>query len=73
MQTMKRPKDKIDILRIIFALIYTAPCFKTHENPPTPGAWLLLPGRSLLIHEGVDSNRDMVGGSVGCIEIPDGE
>lgn len=38
-----------------------------------PGAWQLLPDRGFLIHEGADSRRRQVGGSIGCIEIVDGE
>jgi hypothetical protein len=37
-----------------------------------PGAWRLLPGKGFLIHEGADSRRRDVGGSIGCIEIVDG-
>ncbi len=37
-----------------------------------PGAWQLLPGEGFLIHEGADSRRREVGGSIGCIEIVDG-
>src|ERR1035441_2382018 len=32
MQTVKRPKDKIDILRVILASIYTTLCSKTYEK-----------------------------------------
>jgi hypothetical protein len=54
------------------------PTFLPHYRPHSflgqgpPGAWQLLPGKSFLVHEGGDSNRDVVGGSVGCIEIVDG-
>lgn len=36
------------------------------------GAWRLLAGKGFLIHEGADSRRREVGGSIGCIEIVDG-
>jgi hypothetical protein len=38
-----------------------------------PGAWRLLPGRGFLIHEGADTTSGQVGGSLGCIEVLDGE
>ena len=37
-----------------------------------PGAWQLIAGQGFLIHEGADSRRREVGGSLGCIEIVDG-
>nr|WP_294504889.1 hypothetical protein [uncultured Rhodopila sp.] len=37
-----------------------------------PGAWQLLPGKGFLIHEGADTRKDQVGGSLGCVEILDG-
>lgn len=36
------------------------------------GAWRLLPGRGFLIHEGADTRKGQVGGSLGCVEILDG-
>jgi hypothetical protein len=54
------------------------PTFLPHYTPHSfvgqgpRGAWQLLSGQNFLIHEGGDSNRDVVGGSVGCIEIVDG-
>jgi hypothetical protein len=38
-----------------------------------PGAWQLLPHRGFLIHEGANSIRGQIGGSIGCIEILDGD
>ena len=37
------------------------------------GAWILIPGKSFLIHEGADTRIGQVGGSLGCIEILDGK
>jgi hypothetical protein len=37
-----------------------------------PGAWQLLPGEGFLIHEGADTRDHQVGGSIGCVEILDG-
>src|SRR5262249_34413346 len=37
------------------------------------GAWRLLPGRGFLIHEGADTSAGQVGGSLGCVEILDGD
>lgn len=39
---------------------------------PYAGAWRLLPGKGFLIHEGADSRRGQVGGSLGCVEVLDG-
>lgn len=36
------------------------------------GAWRLMPGKGFLIHEGADSTKKQVGGSLGCVEILDG-
>jgi hypothetical protein len=38
-----------------------------------PGAWQLLPGKGFLIHEGADTRKGQVGGSLGCVEILDGK
>jgi hypothetical protein len=54
------------------------PSFLPHYKPHSflgegpVGAWQLLPNAGLLIHEGGNSQRDVVGGSLGCIEIVDG-
>lgn len=37
------------------------------------GAWRLLPGKGFLIHEGADGNKGQIGGSLGCVEILDGQ
>lgn len=37
-----------------------------------PGAWQLMHGRGFLIHEGADTRKGQVGGSLGCVEILDG-
>jgi hypothetical protein len=42
------------------------------EGGPRAGAWRLLPGKGFLIHEGADTSKNQVGGSLGCIEILDG-
>jgi hypothetical protein len=42
------------------------------EGGPRAGAWRLLPGKGFLIHEGADTTKGQVGGSLGCIEILDG-
>ena len=36
------------------------------------GAWRLLAARGFLIHEGADTRKGQVGGSLGCVEILDG-
>jgi|GEM_PF-1485786 hypothetical protein len=50
------------------------PYYRPHsffgEGPA--GAWQLMPGRHVLIHEGGNSKKDIVGGTLGCIEIVDG-
>jgi hypothetical protein len=43
------------------------------EGASRPGAWRLLPGRGFLIHEGADTSQGQVGGSLGCVEILDGD
>ena len=37
------------------------------------GAWRLLPGKGFLVHEGVDAKKGQVGGSLGCVEILEGQ
>jgi hypothetical protein len=51
------------------------PGYSPHSFTGTsrPGAWRLLLGRGFLIHEGADTTLGQVGGSLGCIEILDGE
>src|SRR6266566_7914421 len=45
---------------------------RTFRGGPNQGAWVLIPGRSFLIHEGADTTQGENGGSLGCIEILDG-
>jgi hypothetical protein len=51
------------------------PGYSPHSFPGSsrPGAWQLLPGKGFLIHEGADSTKKQVGGSLGCVEILDGD
>lgn len=54
------------------------PSWRPHYSPHSfsgsarPGAWVLLPGKGFLIHEGADRPKGQVGGSIGCVEILDG-
>lgn len=54
------------------------PTFVPHYRPHSflgegpPGAWRLLPGKQVYIHEGANSARNVIGGSLGCIEVVDG-
>jgi hypothetical protein len=50
------------------------PYYSPHSFSGTgrQGAWRLIAGQGFLIHEGADSRRREVGGSLGCIEIVDG-
>lgn len=51
------------------------PSYSPHSfsGSSRPGAWQLLPGRGFLIHEGADTTKRQVGGSLGCVEILDGD
>ncbi len=51
------------------------PHYSPHSFSGTsrPGAWQLIPGRGFLIHEGADTIKGQVGGSLGCVEILDGD
>jgi hypothetical protein len=37
------------------------------------GAWKLFPGKGFLIHEGADISKGQVGGSLGCVEVLNGD
>jgi hypothetical protein len=51
------------------------PTYSPHSFQGTArkGAWILLPGKGFLIHEGPDRNNNGIGGSLGCVEILDGK